>query len=156
MSERSRQRFKDREHLVRMAGIFAIGVVLFVVLQRMLVPATFGQYGHYRGSAIADSAAHPLVFGGRASCGTCHAAAVAMQKDGRHARLGCEACHGALGNHARDPKSQKPATLDTKKLCPVCHAINAARPAWFKQVNVAEHSSGEACNTCHQPHAPQM
>jgi hypothetical protein len=156
MSKPRRDLFKDKEHLVRMAGIFAIGVLLFLVLQFLFVPDTFGLYGHYRAAAITDVAAKPVTYAGRAACAGCHAAQADTLKAGKHTTLGCEACHGALARHARKPSAEKPRTLDTKKLCPVCHAVNAARPAWFKQVQVQEHSSGEACDTCHQPHTPQL
>lgn len=156
MSKRRRDLFKDKEHLVRMAGIFAAGIVLFLLLQFLLVPKTFGRYGHYRASAIGDAAAHPLKYAGRAACSSCHAPVLEVHQGGKHARVGCEACHGALVEHARKPASVKPPALDSKKLCPACHAVSISRPAWFKQVNVQEHSSGEACDTCHQPHAPQM
>lgn len=156
MSKQRRDLFKDNEHLVRMAGIFAAGIVLFLGLQLLLVPKTFGLYGHYRAAAITEGAAKPMTYAGRAACGACHQPILEVQKSGKHASVGCEACHGALLGHARKPASEKPAKLDTKNLCPSCHAMNTARPTWFKQVNVQEHSSGEACDTCHQPHAPQM
>ena len=156
MSNRGRDLLKDREHLFRMAGIFIAGILLFFALQRMFVPSSFGAFGHYRGDAIDESAAKPLVHAGRAACAGCHAEQASAQKAGKHARLGCEGCHGALARHAANPVSEHPRKLDTKRLCPTCHAMNSARPEWFKQVNVQEHSSGEACNTCHQPHAPQM
>ena len=47
---------KDAGHLFRMAAVFAIGIVLFLVLRGIFVPKTFGQYGHYRAAAIADVA----------------------------------------------------------------------------------------------------
>lgn len=156
MNKRRRELFKDKEHLVRMAGIFAVGLILFLVLQLLLVPDTFGLYGHYRAAAITDAAAKPLAHAGRAWCGSCHQPVVEAQKAGKHASLGCEACHGALIRHARTPASEKPRKLEAATLCPACHAANIARPEWFKQVNVQQHSGGEACDTCHQPHAPQM
>lgn len=156
MSKPKRELFKDKEHLVRMAGIFAVGVVVFLGLQALFVPKSFGLYGHYRAAAITEVAAKPMTYAGRAACGECHQPVLDVQKAGKHASVSCEACHGALLGHARKPASEKPPALDTKKLCPVCHAKNTARPTWFKQVNVQEHSSGEACNSCHQPHAPQM
>lgn len=156
MSKRRRQLFKDKEHLVRMAGIFAVGILLFLVLQFVFIPKSFGRYGHYRGDAIADQAKRPLVHAGRATCARCHGPQVEAKAAGKHAGLGCEACHGPLIEHARNPASAKPHKPDVKSLCAGCHEMNAARPKWFKQVKSAEHSSGEACNTCHQPHAPQL
>jgi hypothetical protein len=156
MSKRRRDLFKDKEHLLRMAGIFAGGIVLFLVMHMLLVPKTFGLYGHYRAAAMSDVAAKPLSYAGRAACAECHANVVELQKAGKHATLGCEACHGPQLRHAGQPMDVKPVKLDTKKLCPTCHTANPARPKWFKQVKVQEHSSGEACDTCHQPHSPQM
>ena len=156
MSQPGRNLFKDKEHLVRMAGIFAIGIAIFFVLQVALVPDTFGRYGHYRAAAIGDEMRKPLTYAGRASCAKCHAAIVEVKNGGKHVTLGCEGCHGPLMKHAASPAAHKPAKPDTKMLCPTCHETNVARPKWLKQVDSAEHSSGEACNSCHQPHAPQM
>lgn len=156
MSNRGRNLFKDKEHLVRMAGIFALGILLFLVLQLALVPDTFGLYGHYRAAAIGDEGRKPVAHAGRASCARCHAAVADAQKAGKHATLGCEGCHGPLVKHAAAPSRVKPPKLASTKLCPACHEKNIARPDWLKQVNSAEHSGGEACDMCHQPHAPQM
>lgn len=156
MANRFRELFKDKEHLVRMAGIFAVGIVAFFLLQRFLVPDTFGRYGHYRGAAVTEAQRASLVFAGRASCERCHAEQATVQKTGPHAKLGCEACHGALRKHADSPTTVEAQKPDTKTLCPVCHAANVARPAWLEQVDVQEHASGEACGTCHQPHDPRM
>ncbi len=156
MSKQERHLFKDKEHLVRMALIFAAGTAFFLVLQLTLIPKSFGLYGHYRADAILEEAKKPLAYAGRASCARCHAPQVDVKAAGKHAGLGCETCHGALMQHAANPTHTKPAKLDAKSLCPVCHELNAARPRSIKQVKSVEHSSGEACNTCHQPHAPQM
>jgi len=61
MGSPGRNLFKDKEHLVRMAGIFALGIVAFLVLQIALVPDTFGLYGHYRASAIGDETRKPCL-----------------------------------------------------------------------------------------------
>ena len=45
---------------------------------------------------------------------------------------------------------------DSKVLCARCHAANVARPARFPQVEVAEHTGGEACTTCHAAHNPGL
>ena len=68
MNIRRRKIFQDKEHLVRMAGIFAFGIVAFLVLQMLLVPDTFGLYGHYRAAAIGDQARKPLAYAGRGAC----------------------------------------------------------------------------------------
>src|SRR5829696_5436932 len=79
MSKQRRDLFKDKEHLVRMAGIFAVGVVVFLGLQALLVPKTFGLYGHYRAAAITEVAAQPMSYAGRASCAACHQPVLEVQ-----------------------------------------------------------------------------
>jgi hypothetical protein len=46
-------------------SLFAIGLLAFVILRAAVVPRSFGQYGHYRGAAIAEIAARPIAFAGR-------------------------------------------------------------------------------------------
>jgi hypothetical protein len=146
--------FGHREHLVRMAGLFGVGVLTFLVLQALLVPEGFGVYGHYRAGALEDNRARPAVFAGRAACVECHADVPEAMAGGKHARVNCEACHGPLGEHARDPAERKAARPDGRLLCARCHAANVARPARFPQVEIAEHAGKEACVSCHKAHDP--
>lgn len=147
--------FKDAGHLFRLAALFAIAVLAFLVIRGFLVPRSFGEYGHYRGDALADLAARPVNYAGHETCETCHADVLEKKKDGRHARVNCEACHGPQAKHADDPGSIKPAKLDTAVLCLRCHSMNAAKPVKFPQVS-ADHSGGLACDACHQPHSPAL
>lgn len=146
----------DAGHLFRLAAVFLAGLVLFLVIRGFLVPRSFGQYGHYRGTAITEIADHPVHFAGHQTCGTCHADVLEKKAAGRHVRVNCEACHGALGQHADDPTSVQPPKLDTAVLCVRCHEQNAAKPKTFPQVVSVEHSSGLVCDTCHQPHSPAI
>jgi len=148
--------FKDIEHLIRLAAVMAIAVLAFVVLRAAVVPRSFGQYGHYRGAAIAEIAARPVAFAGHDVCEACHTDVVDQKKLGRHVVVPCEACHGALAKHADDPASVTPAKLDTAVVCARCHEANAAKPKGFPQVATADHSGGLACDTCHQPHRPKI
>ena len=79
-------RFKDTEHLWRVALVFAAGIIVFVLVRAVLVPRSFGEYGHYRGNAIAEIAAKPVVFAGHQVCETCHSDVLAVKKDGKHRR----------------------------------------------------------------------
>ena len=63
---------KDAGHLLRLASVFLAGIILFLLVRGFLVPRSFGQYGHYRGNAIAEIAAHPVAFAGHQTCETCH------------------------------------------------------------------------------------
>ncbi len=147
--------FRDAGHLLRFAGIFVVGTLLFIGIRSWLVPKSFGQYGHYRGDAISEIAAKPIQFAGRQACEACHGEIAEKEKQGKHASVGCEACHGALGKHVDDPSVQ-PAKLDTAQLCVRCHEASAARPKTFPQVASADHSNGLTCETCHQPHDPAI
>lgn len=133
-----------------------IALVAFVVLRAAVVPRTFGQYGHYRGAAIAEIAARPIAFAGHDTCEACHTDVVDQKKQGKHVVVPCEACHGAQARHADDPASVTPPKLDTLVLCGRCHEANSAKPKAFPQVATADHSGGVACDTCHQPHRPKI
>ncbi len=149
-------KFKDVEHFVRAAILFGVGIVLFLILRAAMIPKDFGQYGHYRPGALADNAAMPISFAGRAACEECHADVVEGRAGHRHEHVGCEACHGALAAHAADPSGSQPELPDAKTLCRSCHERNVARPAAFPQVDGDEHSGGEVCTSCHQPHHPEV
>ena len=146
---------KEARHLFHFAGLFVLAFLVFLVVLHYVVPKTFGQYGHYRGAAIGDVAAHPVRFAGHETCEGCHTDVLDVKSKGKHAHVNCEACHGALANHADDP-SIKPVLPDTAMLCARCHTASAAKPKGFPQVVPADHSNGVPCQTCHNPHSPAM
>ncbi len=145
---------RDKEHLVRMAGLFGAGIVAFFILQALLVPKGFGEFGHYRAGALDDNRARPISFAGRAACLDCHGDQGDVLKGGKHAGLGCEACHGALAAHAEDPSAHKGFKPEIGTLCVRCHLANVAKPAKFPQIEPKEHFDGGPCGGCHDPHAP--
>ena len=148
--------FKDAGHLFRFAGLFVLAFIVFLVVRDYVVPKSFGQYGHYRGNAISEIAAHPVKFAGHEACETCHTDVLETKGKGKHAHVNCEACHGPLAKHAEDPASVIPVKPDTAVLCARCHTASAAKPKSFPQVDPADHSNGVACETCHQPHNPAI
>ena len=134
--------------------VFVIGAILFFGIRSIVLPRTFGQYGHYRGAALGEIAARPIAYAGHAACLDCHEDVGDIKAKGKHAGVNCEACHGPLAGHAADPSAVKPQRLDTTVLCARCHEANAAKPRRFPQVSSKEHSGGAACTECHQPHSP--
>lgn len=150
------KRFQDAGHLFRVAAVFLVGFVLFLILRGVLVPRSFGQYGHYRGNAIGEIAALPISYAGHQVCEGCHTDVADMKSKGVHKGVACESCHGPLAKHADDPASIQPAKLDTAKLCVRCHEANLAKPKNFPQVASEDHSGGAACDSCHQPHSPAL
>jgi len=149
-----RELVRDAEHLLRLALLFAAGVLVFLLVRALLVPAGFGELGHFRTGAIEDNSERALRFAGRAACAECHDDAAAELGAGRHARIGCESCHGPLAAHAADPEAAAAVRPDATPLCVRCHESNPARPAGHPQVEPREHAEGAACTDCHQPHAP--
>jgi hypothetical protein len=151
-----KQLLADAGHLVRVAVVFLLALFAFLAFRGLIVPKSFGQYGHYRGDALKEIASRPLVHAGQSACADCHEDVVATKQAGKHVGLHCEGCHGPQARHAADPTAVKPTRPDTSVLCARCHDRNAARPAKFPQVNAKEHSGGMACGDCHKPHTPAL
>ncbi len=146
----------DYVHLVRMAGLFVVGVTAFVVLRWLMVPADFGVLGHYRAGAVADNMKPPLVFAGQAACVECHADVAEVRAKGKHVRVACESCHGALAAHASNPDGPKPVRPDPRKTCISCHSANISKPKSFPQVVPEEHAPEGSCAACHVVHNPKI
>jgi hypothetical protein len=146
----------DYVHLVRMAGLFVIGITAFVLLRMALVPADFGELGHYRTGALKDNMARPPAFAGQAACVECHADVAEVRAKGRHAHVSCESCHGALAAHAAEPDAAKPARPDTRKTCVTCHTASISKPKAFPQIVPAEHAPDGSCAECHVVHNPKI
>ncbi len=149
-------RSNDTGHLLRIAFVFLVGLLAFLGLRAWFVPKSFGQFGHYRGDALKEIAALPVVHAGHETCEACHVDVLEKKKTGKHAGVNCEACHGPQAQHADDPGSVKPVLPDTSVLCARCHEANSAKPKWFPAVNTSEHAMGMPCNACHTPHSPKI
>lgn len=149
-------KFKDAEHLVRLAGALVVVLAVFVLIRAHFIPKSFGEYGHYRGNALAELSSKPISYAGHQACEDCHSDEFNLKKTGKHAGVNCEACHGPLAKHVEDPASVVPQLPDTSVLCPRCHEENLAKPKDFPQVVSASHSGGVACKNCHQPHSPLL
>ena len=148
--------FRHYEHVLRVAGLFALGLIAFLIIRHLLVPADFGVLGFYRAGALDDVRARPIAYAGRETCAVCHGAVVESQKDSKHAALSCEGCHGALAAHAAGEFDPKPKAPDPRLLCLTCHTKMAGKYDGFPQIDPAEHGGDIACTTCHQPHHPKI
>ena len=148
-----RELFRDAGHLVRLAALFAVAIAAFLLVRALLIPKTFGDYGHYRAAALGEIRERGIKYAGRAACLDCHEDIGAAKAGGKHAGVGCEACHGALAAHVADPASVVPQKPDASAVCLVCHVQNLAKPKGFPQVDPKEHY-GDECGGCHKPHVP--
>lgn len=145
--------FKDREHLIRLAALFAAGTALFLVARHHFVPSDFGVHGFYRAGALADIRARPIAYAGQAACVECHGEVGERRATGGHARVSCESCHGPLAAHASGdgPEPRRP---EGRLICIRCHAANRSKPAAFPQIVPSDHAGDGPCIECHKPHAP--
>ena len=150
------KRFKDVEHLVRLAGLFLAGLLVFGVARAELVPAGFGTLGHYRAGAIDDIRAKPPEYAGQKACADCHSDVVDLRAQARHRAIACESCHGPLAKHAADPGQMTPTLPVARPLCVHCHAANTGKSKRYPTVDVKDHAGDESCITCHKPHNPKV
>jgi len=151
-----RNQLKEARHLIRLALVFLAGSAAFLLIRQAVVPAGFGVYGHYRAGALEENRLRPAAFAGQSACTGCHEEQVTMRAQGGHRGVACEACQGPLARHVADPLSLKPPRPDSTALCRRCHEADPAKPKNFPQVATEDHSGGEACSSCHQPHRPKI
>ena len=148
-------RWKEAAHLIRPALVFLAGLVIFLLVRSVVVPPSFGQFGHYRGDVLQEVRHRPVQYAGQKECGGCHSEVVEARDKGTHKTITCEACHGPAARHLAD-SDKKPAKLEVEALCTHCHEADSTKPKWFRQVNAKEHSGGASCDGCHQAHSPKL
>jgi hypothetical protein len=149
-----KEAFKDRGHILRLAGLFLAGFIVFLVFRGLMVPAGFGELGHFRSGALHDNREQEAQYAGHEACELCHEEVAEARARSLHASISCETCHGPLARHADDPSAMTPARPDASAVCVGCHAALTGRPDWLPQVVPDEHAEGEPCDGCHDVHAP--
>jgi uncharacterized CHY-type Zn-finger protein len=149
-------RFKDVEHLFRLAAIFAAGTLVFLVAKAEMRPKDFGKYGHYRPASVDEIRARPIAYAGQKACADCHSDIVATRAAARHKAIACESCHGPLAKHADGSDEVKPVLPDGRTLCARCHAAKTGKPKRYPTVDIKEHAGDENCLACHKPHDPRI
>jgi len=167
------------QYIKRLIIVFALFVLLFLILQQILKPVSFGELGHFRSKAIIENSVNEIHYAGFANCSSCHDTIRMEKAEGLHAMLTCEACHGPGLKHAmyagRFAYGELPDSLvlqkpTERKDCDVCHQINAARikiqydtvdNTLVRQINTLEHNlmskktkKERKCISCHNPHQP--
>jgi hypothetical protein len=133
--------------------LLLVGIVTsYLVARAFLTPPTFGEFGFYRGAALAELRERPRLFAGQKACEECHSEEVTKLAKFQHKSISCEACHGPRAEHARDPDIKMQVLSFSH--CLRCHEANPSRPKTHKQIVVKEHYAGSKCIECHVPHAP--
>ena len=142
------------QQVSRLAVVFLVLVVALLVARRVLVPATFGQRGHYRASAVDSIMALPTHYAGHSACEPCHIPIVDRKAKSYHRGVACEVCHGPQAEHVASPMDHKPPAPRTRSYCPLCHGYNPSRPTGFPQIDPVIHNAPRPCISCHDPHDP--
>ncbi len=146
--------FQMPPQIVRLVLLTIAIVGSYIVARYFLTPASFGQYGWYRGDALSELASHDPAFAGKKACEECHSDEFKKLAQGDHKGLSCEACHGPGQAHADNPDVK--ISISNFSPCVRCHEFNPSRPKWHHQINSKTHySTGEKCTECHVPHNPQ-
>jgi len=147
------RRFKLPPQILRLVLLTLAIVGSYLIARAFLTPASFGEFGWYRGEALVELRSRPPVYAGKQACDECHSDQLQKLAKFEHQTLSCEACHGVSREHADNP-DVLPVKL-TGSHCIRCHEANPSRPKWFKQIVVRDHYSGK-CTECHVPHRPSQ
>jgi hypothetical protein len=141
--------------IIRLVIAFAIFISLFLFVRSMLVPETFGQYGHYRGASLIDNADHETHFAGQQACLECHQDIEDKKLTDVHLNIHCEVCHGPGQKHVLSGEATDILKPGSREFCGTCHEKNAARrQSTIVQVDLSNHNTGKNCIECHNPHQP--
>ena len=142
------------KHIFRLILLIVGFAVVAAIAIPLLTDKSFYRYGHYRADSVPEIAALKVVYQTPRYCQTCHAERYAQWSAGNHKTVICEVCHGPAQGHPENGKL--PIPTDTVKLCTLCHEAMPGRPATQPQIQVAQHSGGQQCNICHNPHSPKI
>ena len=162
------------KHIVRLLLLLLVVALVGYAAKRFFTPASFYQFGHYRGDSVAEIASDKPKYGKPKNCEGCHAAKYAEWAKGVHNQadkgksVKCEVCHGPASSrdlkgpfdnvatgkdHPHDLKMSIPS--DSVKLCTLCHEKMPGRPVEQRQIEVASHAGNQQCTACHNAHSPR-
>jgi hypothetical protein len=147
------RRFKLPPQILRLVLLTLAIVGSYMIARAFLTPSSFGEFGWYRGEALAELSSRTPVYAGKQACDECHSDELQKLARFEHQTLSCEACHGASREHADNPDVLPAKPADSH--CLRCHEANPSRPKWFKQIVAKDHYSGK-CAECHMPHQPSQ
>lgn len=141
--------------ILRLVILTVVVVVVYGIARILMTPASYGDYGAYRGDALGEIAAAKPVFSGMKTCDECHSEVLETLAQFKHQTFSCESCHGPSREHANDPDQNPPKVKFSDNDCLHCHLPDPSRPPWLKQVDPIDHYRGnKRCTDCHPPHSP--
>jgi predicted CXXCH cytochrome family protein len=142
------------KHIVRLIILIVAILVVAAIAKPLLTVDSYYRFGHYRANSVSEIAAQEPVYQTPRYCQGCHTERRAQWSAGSHKTVICEVCHGPAQGHPQNGKL--PIPTDTVKLCTQCHEAMPGRPRTQPQIQVAEHSGGQQCTVCHNPHSPKI
>jgi len=150
------------KHVFRVFLLLIAGIVVLVLGRSLFVPPSWGQFGAYRGAALAQHRALDPRHGGNDACRECHDDEPDELAAGAHHSLACEGCHAPLSVHVTDGEwTAEMPVRHSATLCLGCHERLEARPASHPQIDPAAHleemdaePGPESCVDCHEAHSP--
>jgi hypothetical protein len=139
----------------RLIIAFSIFIALFLLARHFLVPATFGQYGHYRAASLNDNSMPEIHYSGQQACFECHQDIEDLKAKDVHSDIHCEICHGPGQKHVISADAADIVKPSGREFCGSCHAQNAAKPKnAIVQIDLNKHNVDKNCIECHNPHQP--
>ena len=145
--------YRIPQQLLPLTALLILILGALITARLLLVPDTFGDYGHYRADAVNEVAALEITYAGQEVCSECHDDIFETKRESHHRGVSCEVCHGPAVDHAEAPDEITPSAPRGRGYCPLCHGYNPARPSGFPQINPERHNPGKPCMTCHDPHS---
>ncbi len=152
------------KHIVRLLSLVTVFVIIAIAAKQFLVPATFYEYGHYRGAAVAEIASKVPKLGGSASCQSCHKEAYATWTSGIHRKAtkndvvqrmvikngpNCEVCHtGPAGNHPS--KEAMPLSIEDRVTTITHKHIEHPADAPGRNLMLTAKEMQSVCLNCHE------
>ena len=150
-------KFRDVEHLFRLAAIFVFGTLLFVVVKAQMTPTDFGRDGHYRPASV-DDGPRPADLVRRARRPASIATATSSRRErwrGTRRWRASRATGRSPGTPAAPTRRSRPARTARRCACGATRRRPASRSA-IPTVDIKEHAGDENCLTCHKPHDPRI
>jgi cytochrome c553 len=142
------------KHIFRLVSLILGFLVVAIIAKPFLTVDSFYRFGHYRANSVSEIAAQEPVLQTAVYCKDCHTERHAQWSAGNHKSVTCEICHGPALGHPE--KGKLPIPKDAAKLCTLCHEAMPGRPKTQPQIQVAQHSGGQQCTVCHNPHSPKI
>ena len=145
---------KIPQQIIRLSVIFVLIIAALIAARIILIPTSFGKYGHYRADAVGEIMNQEISYAGHQICVECHDDIYNLKARSNHQNLSCEVCHGPAAEHVEAPDEVTPIIPKSREMCAICHNYNPSRPTGFPQIILLQHNPGKACRNCHDPHRP--